>query len=141
MGIIGSQIDEINAVRKNLGTKKITISKNVEIEEIKKKKAVLFDKEEEILEISFIFKIEYNKKSHIIIKGTIFYDGKKKELEKIEKNWKDKKKVNGEEILPIMNSALSLGYKTAFEVSERLRLPTPMQMPKFVPKDDEKSKK
>ncbi len=142
MAIIGSQINEINAVRKNLGTKEIRITKNLEIINIEKKKAVIFEKDEDILEISFNFIITYNKTSKIELKGTVFYEDKKhKELEKIEKEWKKNKKINTKKIISVMNHALSLSYKTAFEISERLRLPTPMQMPKFVEKDEEKSKK
>ena len=142
MGIIGSQVDEINAIRKNLGTGTIKISKNVEIEGVEKKKAVVFEKEQDIIEFKFKFYINYNDKSSIELKGTVFYEEPKKgELDDFIKNWNEKKKIDTSKVIPILNHALGLGYKTAFSISEMLRLPTPMQLPKFVGKEEKPKKK
>jgi len=135
MTIIGSQIEEINAIRKNLGSTTINIKSNVEIDSIKRKKAVIFkDKKEDILEFIFKFNINYNEASSISITGTIFYTAGKKTLDNIEGQWKKKKKIDTKSVLPVLNHAMELGYKNAFSISEKLRLPTPIKLPRFVEK-------
>lgn len=141
MGILGSQIDEITAIRKDLGSKTITINSDVRIERVSKKTAVIADRKETMLEFGFAFDLIYNKESKILIKGTIFYTDEDKKLDSIEKDWNKNKKINTEEIIPILNHAMEIGYKNSFYVTDKLRLPTPIRLPKFVQEEEKKKKK
>jgi hypothetical protein len=131
--IIADQINKIFAERKPL-QKQMVISTNIKITNAEKKNLALGGEKKQGIDIDFIFTTTYGtNSSKIEVEGTIFYLGDKKELDDIEKSWKDKKVLPDENFaLLINNRALEIGLLQALTLADQLRLPMPIKLPKFV---------
>jgi len=133
--IIGEQVTKIEAVNKGI-TKQMTIANNVQIKDVVKKDFFVGGDKKQGLSFDFVFSAAYGDTgSKIEAEGSIFYIDDKKRLDDIEKEWKDKKKIEDEKlILPVLNRALEIGYVHAISLADKLKLPAPVQMPRFVTK-------
>ena len=140
--IIGEQILKISATNKGI-TRQMTIANNVQIKDVVKKEFSVGGDKKPGLSFDFAFSAAYGEtESKIEVEGSIFYVDEKKKLDEIEKEWQEKKKIEDEKlILPVLNRALEMGYVHAISLADKLRLPPPIQMPKFVAKKTEKSEK
>jgi len=133
--IIGEQVTKIEAVNKGI-TKQMTIANNVQIKDVVKKDFFVGGDKKPGLSFEFTFSAAYGETgSKIEAEGSIFFTDDKKRLDEIEKEWQEKKKIEDEKlILPVLNRALEIGYVHAISLADKLRLPPPIQMPRFVPK-------
>lgn len=133
--IIGEQITRIESINKGI-TRQMTIANNVQIKDVVKKEFFVGGDKKPGLSFEFIFSAAYGETgSKIEVEGSIFFTDEKKRLDDIEKEWQDKKKIEDEKlILPVLNRALEMGYVQAIALADQLRLPPPIQMPKFVAK-------
>jgi hypothetical protein len=131
--IIADQINKIFAERKPM-PEQMMISTNIKITNAEKKNMNLGGEKKQGMDINFVFTTLYGDNgSKIEVEGIIFYLGEKKELDEIEKSWKDKKVLPSEELaLLINNRALEIGLLQAIALADQLRLPTPIKLPKFV---------
>ena len=131
--IVADQIIRISAERKPL-PKELMITTNIKIVNAEKKALAIGEDKKQGIDFNFIFTTAYGESgSKIEVEGTIFYLGDKKELDDIEKAWKDKKSLTNESLaLVINNRALEIGLLQSIALANQLRLPTPIKLPKFV---------
>ena len=130
--IVADQITKISAERKPL-PKELMISTNIKITNAEKKNLSIGEDKKQGIDFSFVFTTTYGESgSKIEVEGTIFYIGDKKELDEIEKAWKDKKSLNESTALIVNNRALEIGLLQSIALANQLRLPTPIRLPKFV---------
>jgi len=137
--IIGEQVTRIEAANKGVA-RQMTIANNVQIKSVVKREFVVGGDKKPGLSFDFTFSTKYGDTgSKVDVEGSIFFTDDKKKLDEIEKEWQDKKKIEDEKlILPVLNRALEIGYTQAIALADQLRLPAPIQMPKFVAKKAEK---
>jgi hypothetical protein len=140
--IVADQINKILAERKPL-QRKMTISTNIKINNVEKKNLVIGEDKKQGMDFDFLFTTTYGENgSKIEVEGTIFYLGDKKELDDIEKSWKEKKALPDENIALIVNNrALEIGLLQSIAMASQLRLPTPIKLPKFVLGTEAKAEK
>jgi hypothetical protein len=140
--IVADQINKILAERKPL-QRKMTISTNIKIANAEKKNLAIGDEKKQGMDFDFLFTTIYGENgSKIEVEGTIFYLGDKKELDDIEKSWKEKKTLPNEAIALIVNNrALEIGLLQSIAMASQLRLPTPIKLPKFVLDKETKAEK
>jgi hypothetical protein len=131
--IVADQITKISAERKPL-PKELMISTNIKITNAEKKTLSIGEDKKQGIDFNFVFTTMYGESgSKIEVEGTIFYLGDKKELDEIEKAWKDKKSLANESTALIVNNrALEIGLLQSIALANQLRLPTPIRLPKFV---------
>ena len=131
--IVADQINKIFAERKPL-QRKMTISTSIKITNAEKKNIVIGEDKKQGMDFDFLFTTSYGENgSKIEVEGTVFYLGDKKELDDIEKSWKDKKTLPNENIALIVNNrALEVGLLQSIMLANQLRLPVPIKLPKFV---------
>jgi hypothetical protein len=131
--LAGDQINKILAERKPL-QRKMTISTNIKITNVEKKNLVIGGDKKPGLAFDFLFSTLYgDSSSKIEVEGSIFYFGEKKELDDVEKSWKDKKAISNEAVaLAVNNRALEVGLLQSITLANQLRLPIPIKLPKFV---------
>ena len=131
--IVADQINKMFAERKPL-QRKMTISTNIKIANVEKKDFVIGADKKQGMNFDFIFTTLYGENSSKIeVEGTLFYLGDKKELDEIEKIWKEKQTLPNENIALIINNrALEIGLLQSIALSNQLKLPTPIKLPKFV---------
>lgn len=131
--IVADQITKISAERKPL-PKELMISTNIKITNAEKKTLSIGEDKKQGIDFNFVFTTMYGESgSKIEVEGTIFYLGDKKELDEIEKAWKDKKSLANENTALIVNNrALEIGLLQSIALANQLRLPTPIKLPKFV---------
>jgi len=134
MGVIlGDQIKKIIAENKGLAPK-MTVTNNVKITNVRKQEYSLSEnKKEPGLAFDFIFTSAYGEtQSKVEVEGSIFYVGGKQEIDEIEKVWKDRKVVSEKIAIPIHNRALEIGFLQAIDLATEIKLPPPIQLPRFV---------
>jgi hypothetical protein len=137
MPIIGHQITKIVGKRGD-AEQNIKITSNVELKDVRKKDVFVAGDKKAALDFEFEFIIQYGEKAGgININGVLFYTGEKAELDKLDKKWKKDKKLESDLIIGILNRAMELGFIEAIALSDRLRLPPPMKLPRFI-KDTKK---
>ena len=137
MPIIGHQVTKIVGKRGE-PEKNLKISSNVELKDVRKRDLFVAGDKRQVLDFEFQFTIKYGEKAGgIDITGLLYYTGEKAELDKLEKVWKKDKKLDADMIIGILNRAMELGYVESIALSERLRLPPPLKLPKFV-KEEQK---
>ncbi len=131
--IVADQITKISAERKPL-PKELMISTNIKVTNAEKKTLSIGEDKKQGIDFNFVFTTMYGESgSKIEVEGTIFYLGDKKELDEIEKAWKDKKSLANESTALIVNNrALEIGLLQSIALANQLRLPTPIRLPKFV---------
>lgn len=139
--IIGEQLTRIESINKGVA-RQMTIANNVQIKDVVKREFIVGVDKKPGLSFNFMFSTKFgDTESRIEVEGSIFYVDDKKKLDEIEKEWQDKKKIEDEKlILPVLNRALEIGYIQAIAIADQLRLPPPIQMPRFVGKKSEKPK-
>jgi len=140
MPIVGHQITKI--VGKRGETEHgIEIKSNVELRDVKKKELNVAGDKKSSLTFEFEFIVQYGEKAGgINISGELFYTGDKKELDSLEKQWAKDKKIDKTMIISILNRAMELGYLEAIHLSERLRLPPPLKLPRFIAEENQNKK-
>jgi hypothetical protein len=134
MGVIlGDQIKKIIAENKGLSPK-MTVTNNVKVTNVRKQEYSLSEnKKDPGLAFDFVFTSQYGEtQSKVEIEGSIFYVGGKQEIDDIEKVWKDRKVVSEKIAIPIHNRALEIGFLQAIDLSTKVKLPAPIQLPRFV---------
>lgn len=139
--IIGEHVRKIIAENKGIA-RKMTISNNIKITDVRKADFAVGEGKQPGIAFDFLFAATYGETpSKIEVEGTIFYTAEKKELEEIEKEWKDKKVVLEKIALPINNRALEIGFLQSIALANQVRLPAPLQLPRFVQGKPEEAKK
>lgn len=131
--IIGHKINKINV---EVGEPKgrLEIKSGVNLKDVAKKEFFVAGEKKDGLNFEFNFTSDYGEAGKIDLDGAIFFTEDKKIMDKIEKQWKKDKKIDDELIIPVLNRAMSIGYIEAIILSDRVRLPSPLRMPRITPK-------
>jgi len=133
--IVGEQLNKISGSRKQL-ERKMAITNNIQLKSVEKREFGVGGEKKPGIAFGFTFTSKYGENAGIIdVEGEVFYIDDQKKLNEIEKTWADKKKIEDDKLLlPVMNRALELGYLQVIAMADQLRLPPPLQMPRFVGK-------
>lgn len=134
MPILGSQLSKIEAKKGDL-EREVRIKTNVEITDVRKKGVSIGNDVKTMLNFHFRFTANYNESTSILIEGVTYYADEEKKMDELLAKWKKDKKLDTETILPVLNQAMEIGYIQAIGIAEKLKLPSPMKMPKFIPQD------
>jgi hypothetical protein len=131
--IVGHKISKIN-VEVGDAAGRVEIKTNVNIDKIEKKDFFVAAEKKPGLNIDFNFVADYGGAGKININGSLFYVEDKKIMDELEKQWKKDKKVDNELMVPIINRAMNISYVEAIIIADRVRLPSPLRMPRVTPK-------
>ena len=134
MPIVGAQINKIEGKRGEL-ERELKIKSNVELLDVSKKDVSIGQDKQNMINFNYRFTVEYSENIAIILEGVIYYTSTDEKMIAIVKKWEKDKKLEHDMIVPILNHAMELGYIQAIGISDKLRLPPPIKMPKFVSKE------
>ncbi len=136
--IIGENIRKVTAERKPDAAfpPRMEVKVNPEITNIILKDTVIGGDKKKGLTIDFEFNVEYSDKfGKILIEGIVFFTDTAENMKKIEADWKKEKKILDDSIrVGIMNRILEVGYMQAIPMASQVKLPAPLQMPRFTAK-------
>ncbi len=134
--IIGYRINKIN-VNAEEPKGQLEIKANVKVDSIKKKDFFVAAEKKPGLEFGFNFTADYGQAGKISVDGFIFYIAAEEVMDEIEKKWTKDKKVDDDRMIPVLNKAMHLGYTEAIVLADRVRLPSPLRMPRVSAKKKE----
>lgn len=130
MSIIGFNFAKISIERKDSANGKINIQSRIDIEDIKKVDMSI-SKEQETVQVNFIFEILYEPNfAKIAFQGNVLLMLDPKKVKELLKDWK-KKKLEDEIKEPVFNLILRKCNIKAFSLEEDLNLPNHFPMPKI----------
>ena len=133
MPVIGMSFSSIEAKVKSQKKGKIEVSSTPIIKNIEKKVEPIG----EVASIEFEFKTTYNPGiAQISLKGEILLQ--ERDINKLIKQWKDKKKLPAEIAVPVLNVIFRRCLKRAIDLADDLQLPPPIQFPVVKAKEDSK---
>ncbi len=140
MKLMGFNLNKINAERKlNKPEGELKINSNVNVDEIKEAKSDLLKTREELLAITFSYKIDYNPDlASVEVGGNLVVSVDSKLAKNVLKEWKDKK-IPDEFRLAIINLILRKATLKTLELEDQLNLPTHMPMPSLRPTEENSS--
>ena len=138
MKLIGFNINKISAEKISSDFKGLKIENNIKIEEINSTKADFFKKEEEILQITFNYILNYNPNlAKLAFSGSIILLVEQKEAKEILKQWENKEIAEDIKI-PLFNFILKKTNLKALELEDELNLPLHIQLPSLKTQKKEK---
>jgi hypothetical protein len=130
MKLVGFNFNKINAER--LAEDKpsnLTISNNIEILDVSKPKIEVSMGKEDILNIKFLYKIDYNPGyAKIHFSGEVFLSTDKKLSEDILKDWKNKK-LSEDFKISLFNTIFRKSNIKALELEDQIGLPLHIPLP------------
>jgi len=142
MQLVGDTIRKIEATRGEKLTRPLQIKTDIQLIDVEQKELFAAGEKKDGAVVSYRFEVEYGSDSgKIMVEGSIFAVGEKKELAKLAKAWNKKtKKLDDDMAIPIINRAMELSYLTVIPVAKELKLPTPIQLPRFMKKKEDDDK-
>ena len=109
----------------------IKINTNLNLVEVEKKK-------EDLLEVPFVLTVNYNPSiAQISLKGRAFVTGNKDEIDKIHKDYREKKPPPQ----VIVQSISNVVFVESVLISRTLHIPPPIPLPKIPPKKPSEKKR
>ena len=129
--ILGSQITKIKGERKELDGP-IKVSTELKKTSVEEREVIIGGEMKKGDFFDFAFKASYNTKPLIEIEGSLFFTGDAKEVKAI-KSAKSSEAVD--EMLPLLNQAYQLCSIQAILLSEKLRIPAPIKLPRLAKKE------
>ena len=136
--IIGENIKKVSAERKpdTAYPVRLEVKVNPTITNIVLKDTSIGGEKKKGLSIDFEFDVEYSDEfGKILIEGVVFFIDTAENMKKIEADWKKDKKISDDGIrIGIMNRILEVGYMQAIPMASQVKLPAPLQMPRFTAK-------
>ncbi len=142
--IIGESVHRISAERnqQNRMPVRMEIKVNPALLKVVKRDAMIGGESKPGLNFEFEFKVQYEEFGEIVVEGTIFYTDTPDMLKKIEQEWIANKEVKDEDTrLGIMNRVMEIGYLEAISIAKQVKLPAPLQLPRFTKESKEKARK
>jgi len=141
--IVGENIHRISAERnkKDRMPVRMEIKVSPTLKSVVKKDANIGGEVKPGVTFEFEFKVDYEEFGEIIVEGGVFFTDTPDKLKKLEKGWIDESQIVDEDVrLGIMNRIMEIGYLEAIAIAKQVKLPAPLQLPRFT-KDKEKIKK
>ena len=132
MTIVGVHITKVNAERNMKSTaQKVGINNNISVKEVHEHDFNLGDTSQKGVRFSFIFNCKYTPDIGTIdLEGDVLFLGSEDETKKILDDWKQHKRVHGEYVENILNSALMRSNIQAIKLSQDMGLPSPVPLPR-----------
>ncbi len=138
MRAIGFSFSKIGIEKFNEISENLKVGTEIDISGIKDVKSDVLKTKEEILEVSFYYKINYEPKvAKIEIEGKILLAADPKKAKEVLKQWK-KKAMPQDFRIPLFNMILKKSSLKALALEEDLNIPLHMPMPTFKPQEKEK---
>ncbi|MBW3020644.1 hypothetical protein KY334_05080 [Candidatus Woesearchaeota archaeon] len=136
MSIIGTNFTEIIVKKNKHVVKGLKVSNNLGIKSIEKMD-LSFGKTNKQAGLKFVF--EYSTKyepgvASINLVGDVLVLEAAEKVEKVLKDWKDKKPIDEGIMTEVMNNALNKATVKAIIFSQDMNLPAPVKLPKVVQK-------
>ena len=131
MPIVGFNFTKILVEKNKPITKDLKVSQNLKINEIDKSKSDVASTD--LLRLLFEFSLDYQEVGQILMKGDILYMGDKKELDKVQDEWKKNKKLPPEVGSQVFNTILFRCNIKALTLQQELNLPHHINLPRFKP--------
>ncbi|MBU2562272.1 MAG: hypothetical protein KKF68_01260 [Nanoarchaeota archaeon] len=129
MKIAGFNFTKISVEKFSDNLKNLKINTNLDISEINEFKSDLFKTKEEIIEVNFDFKINYDPDfAKINIKGNVLLAFESKKVKDIIKQWKNKK-IPEDIKITLFNIILRKSNLKALQLEEELNLPFHISFP------------
>ncbi len=131
MKAIGFNFNKISAEKLESKGKDLKINTEMDVSNIKKLDTDLFKGKDEVLEVRFVYNVDYKPDfAKIKIEGAIIFQTEQKKAKQILKDWK-KKKLSEEFRLSVFNIILKKSSLKALELEDELNLPFHIPMPSF----------
>tara|TARA_Y100000310_G_C20446750_1_gene698782 strand:+ start:130 stop:588 length:459 start_codon:yes stop_codon:yes gene_type:complete len=142
MQLVGDTIRKIEATRGEKLTRPMQIKTDIQLTNVELKELFAAGDKRDGAVVSYRFDVEYGSDSgKIKVEGSVFAVGEKKELTRLTKAWNKKmKKLDDDMAIPIINRAMELSYLTVIPLAKELKLPTPIQLPRFMKKEKDGEK-
>jgi len=137
MSIIGFNFTKVDVERKNASAKKITINNNIGISSIEESEVNISGAGSKPVKFNFFFHCQFEPNvGHIKLDGEVIALFPEDESKKILADWKAKKNVPADSATKVLNTALSKAQIMSLTLAKDVNLPSPVQLPKVVPKHD-----
>jgi len=138
MNLIGFNINKVSAEKFSSNFKELKIENNITIEDIQATKSDLFKKDEEALQVKFVYNLDYSPDlARISFAGSVILLVDQKDSKNILKLWEDKKVSDGLK-LSLFNTILRKTSIKALELEDELNLPLHISFPYLRPKQENK---
>jgi hypothetical protein len=140
--IVGSELRKLS-VEKQVLKRPLKISNDIKIIGVDRKELTSGRDKKDGLVFHYLFRANYEDSGSIEVEGSLFYIDEKEELEEIKKQYEKNQRIKEDLILPVLNRALELSYIQAINLSSSVRLPPPIELPRFIsgPKEESKEEK
>ncbi len=140
MGVVSSNFYEISVKKKKPMTGRVNVENKPKITDVKATKIVASfagDAKVPGIIVDFEYLTEYKQDkdvlAEILLKGSILYAVKdEKEAEKLEKHFKENKKLDEDVEIVVLNHILNKGTLLALDLSQKVELPPVINMPRIV---------
>ena len=141
MTIVGVHITKVNAERNMKSVaQKVGINNNISVKEVSEHDFMLGSSKQQGLRFSFTFNCQYTPDVGTIdLEGDVLFLAEEEESKKILADWKEHKRVHGDHVENILNSALMRSNIQAIKISQDLGLPSPVPLPRVEKKQMQKA--
>jgi hypothetical protein len=141
MKLLGFNYTKIKAEKNKDNFKDLEINQKIDLIEIEKVNSSSFMAKEEILAVSFSFKIDYKPEIGLIdLSGNILIGLEPKVSKEVLKQWKEKKTPEDFR-LPLLNLILRKCSVKSLEIEEELGLPLSVKLPRITATQKTEEKK
>jgi hypothetical protein len=131
--VVGEVLNKVTATRGEMRGKQINIKHDLSLKSIEKKDLSSGTSIKPGVSFDYLLTVSYGESSgRIDVEGSIFAMGEAKEMDTIITKWAKKEKIDEDLLVPILNRAWQMGYVQAISLAERVRLPTPIRIPRVV---------
>lgn len=139
MPVIAINFNKMLVERKNPQAGKINISNSVNIDSISEVSINITNEKEPALRFGFTFKTEYQKDiAFVEINGEVLYVADKKVIDKVLKDWKEKKAIDENIKADVLNIVLARANIAALLITREFNLPSPIPLPRVEERAKEK---
>ena len=142
MNILNITFNSINAERKGVPKGPISVSNNINIDDVEQVKIGL-DETKSSIKVAFTYKTQYSSDfAFLQIKGEVLIIEEAKEAKKMVDKWKKDKTLEAEAARKLLNNVMNKCSMETILLSRELGLPSPIPLPSIKAQPaEEKSKK
>ena len=142
MNILKITFNSINAERKGVPKGPISVSNNINIDDVEQVKIGL-DETKSSIKVAFTYKTQYSSDfAFLQIKGEVLIIEEAKEAKKMVDKWKKDKTLEAEAARKLLNNVMNKCSMETILLSRELGLPSPIPLPSIKAQPaEEKSKK
>ncbi len=135
MRLISFNFTKIDVERFSDNLKDLKINTGIDISDIKEVKSDFFKSKEDLIAVSFIYTINYEKNvAKLFFKGNLVVSLEQKDAKEVLKQWKDKKIPDNFKLV-IFNAILKKSSLKAIQFEEEFNLPLHIPLPSIKPQE------